>query len=165
MLRDRMPKMLDLALRHCKAKQRWIDYVYENFVKRCQREKRSTVVKKLLGIKQQYKRQEIYDNLRYVEFKNVTMEQINSIPKSALYMSFSETINWQKLSVEDHDMYEYWKVVAGWVEWFSKMHIPVKDTYDHCNSWNMSHGEIVGVLMSKYGITRNTAEFIIKSFK
>lgn len=165
MLRDRMPKILDLALRYCKAKERWIDYVYNNMVKKMSKEKRSTVVKKILGIKQQYKRQEIYDAVKYGELKPITMEQVNSIPKSKLYMNFSETIDWQKLYVEDPDMYEYWKIVASWVDWFSTSHISIQDTYDHCRSWSMSHSEIVGILMSKYGIDKKLTEFLIKSFK
>ena len=164
MIRDRMPEMLDLALRWCKAKQRWIDYVYENVVKREPQEKRSVVVKTVLGIKQRYKRQNIYDQIRYVEMKPVTKEQVNKIPKSELYMKFSETINWQKLLIEDRDMYDYWKVVSDWVDWFSKSHIPIESTYKHCVQWGMKESEIIPILMSKYNIERKLTEFLIKSF-
>lgn len=165
MLKDRMPLMLDLALRLCKAKERWINYVYDNIVSRYPRERRSIIVKQLLGVKQKWKRQEIYDTLRYVEFKPVTKEQVDNIPKSELYMKFSDTINWEKLSEEDPDMYEYWKNVAGWVDWFSSYHINVQDTYDHAKRWGMEDDEIIPILMSKYGIDRKSTIFIIKSFK
>lgn len=33
MLRDRTPKMVDLALRFCKCKNLWLDHVYTNFIK------------------------------------------------------------------------------------------------------------------------------------
>lgn len=165
MLRDRMPQMLDLALRWCKAKDRWINYVYDNTVKRYPKEKRSIVVKIILGIKQQYKRQEIYDQIRYSELKPVTKEQVNQIPKSELYMKFTETINWQKLSVEDPDMYAYWKVIADWVDWFSKSYTYIEDAYKNSQGWKLDKDEIVPILMAKYNINRKLTEFLIKSFK
>lgn len=166
MLRDRMPKMLDLALRWTKAKQRWIDYVYDNMIKKYSPEQRSTIVKVILGIKQKYKRQQIYDQVKYSELKPVTLEQVNSIPKSELYMKFTETIDWSKLLYEDADMYTYWKVVASWVNWFSVMHASIKDTYDHSKQWNMSDEEIIPILISKYeGVDKKLAKYLIKSFK
>lgn len=165
MLRDRMPHALDLALRWCKAKQRWIDYVYETIVKKYPEEKRSAVVKTILGIKQQYKRQEIYDQIRYSELKLVTREQVSKIPKTELYMRFSDTINWQKLFIEDQNMFSYWMRVAEWVDWFSRSYISIKDTYEHSQSWKMSNDEICPILMSKYGINRKLTEYLIKSFK
>ena len=165
MLRDRMPQMLDLALRWCKAKQRWIDYVYGNYVKRYPQNKRSVAVKTVLGVKQKYKRQEIYDQIRYVEMKPVTKEQVDKIPKSELYMKFSETINWQKLSTEDPDMYAYWKNVADWVDWFSKMHIYIEATYKNSQRWKLEGDDIIPIIMSKYQIDRKLTEYLIKSFK
>ena len=165
MIRDRMPLMLDLALKWCKAKERWINYVYDNVVKRYPKDKRSIVVKQILGIKQRWKRQEIYDQLRYVEFKSVTKEQIENIPKAELYMKFADTIDWAKLSKEDPDMYTYWQIIAGWVNWFSTTHSVAKDTYDYSKKWGMTDEDIIPILMSKYGIDRKFTDFLIKSFK
>lgn len=165
MLRDRMPLILDLALRYCKAKERWIDYVYNSIVKRNPVEKRSIVVKTVLGIKQQWKRRQIYDQVKYGELKPITMEQVNNIPKSELYMKFTDTIDWQKLSVEDPDMYDYWKTISEWVDWFSTQYIPIKDAYEHSRQWKMSNEEIIPIIMGKYGIDRKLTEYLIKSFK
>ena len=33
-LRDRMPEYMDIALRWCKAKNRYIDYIYERYIKK-----------------------------------------------------------------------------------------------------------------------------------
>lgn len=165
MLRDRMPLILDLALRWCKAKQRWIDYVYENIVKREPQEKRSTVVKTILGIKQQYKRQQIYDQIRYVEMKPITKKQVDSIPKSELYMKFSETINWQKLLIEEPTMYNYWQIIADWVDWFSTSYTAIESTYKHTKEWNMSEKEAIQIIAEKYDINNQLAKFLIKSFK
>lgn len=165
MLRDRMPKMLDLALRWCKAKDRWINYVYDNIIRKYPSEKRSVIVKTILGIKQQYKHQEIYDTLRYVEFKPITMEQVKSIPKSELYMKFSETIDWNTLSKDDPDMYNYWKAVADWVDWFSTSYTPIQCTYELSQKWKMGDDDIRPILMSKYEIDSKLTEYLINSFK
>ena len=164
MIRDRMPLMLDLALRWCKAKERWINYVYDNVVSRYPKEKRSIVVKQILGIKQRWKRQEIYDQIRYVELKQITMEQVQNIPKSELYMKFADTINWTKLSEEDPDMYSYWEGVSDWVNWFSTMHSLAKETYEYSKKWGLSDSDIIPILMSKYGIDKKFTNYLIKSF-
>ncbi len=160
-----MPLMLDLALRWCKAKERWIDYVYDNIIKKYPKEKRLIVVKQVLGIKQRWKRQEIFDHIKYSELKPITREQVDEIPKSELYMSFKDTFDWSKLQIEDHDMYEYWKEVADWVDWFSTSHIPIESLYQECCRWRMSKEETIGVIMSRYSIDRKLTEFLIKSFK
>lgn len=165
MLKDRMPSTLELALRWCKAKQRWIDYVYETDIKKHSKEKRSVAIKVALGIKQKWKRKELYDHIRYSECKYVTKEQIDKIPKSQLFLTFSDSINWGKLKVEDPDMYDYWKCVAEWVDWFSKSYLTIKNTYQHSRQWDMSDDEIAPILMSKYGIDRKLTDYLIKSFK
>lgn len=165
MLRDRMPLMLDLALRWCKAKNRWIDYVYDNMIKKYPLNKRSVVVKQILGIKQRWKRQEIYDQIKYNELKPVTMDQVNAIPKSELCMKFKDTIDWEKLSLEDSDMYNYWLAVAAWVDWFSTSHLIINDTYDYWRTWKLSDEEIKQIIMSKYEIDSKLADYLIKSFK
>ena len=165
MIRDRMPLMLDLALKWCKAKERWINYVYDNIVKKYPKDRRSIIVKQILGIKQRWKRQEIYDQLRYVEFKPVTKEQVDCIPKSELFMKFRDTINWTVLAEKDPNMYEYWQAVASWVEWFSTEHFNVESTYNLSKKWAVSEDEIKPILMSKYGIDSKFADYLIKSFK
>lgn len=165
MLRDRMPLMLNLALKWCKAKERWINYVYDNIIRKYSEDKRAVVVKQILGIKQRWKRQEIYDNLRYVEFKPVTIAQVNNIPKSELYMKFSDTIDWYMLSEKDPDMYIYWQAVSGWVDWFSTTYTAANNTYDLSKKWGMDDDEIIPILISKYGIDRKFADYLIKSFK
>lgn len=165
MLRDRMPLILDLALRWCKAKDRWIDYVYDSYIKKQAKDKRSIAVKTILGIKQKWKRQEIYDRIKYSELKPITKEQVDKIPKSALFLTFNDTIEWEKLSKEEPDMYEYWKIVGEWVNWFSCSHLKIENTYKHSRQWGMSEDEIVPIIMSKYSIDNKLAKYLIKSFK
>ena len=164
MLRDRMPQMMDLALTYCKAKNRWINYVYDSVIRKYSKEKRGDVVKILVGQKPQYKRKDIYDHMRYVELKPVTKEQVNNIPRSELYMTFRHTINFEKLSIEDPDMYEYWNNVADWVDWFSTMYFKVRDTYEHSKRWKLSDNEIKVILIDKYGIDGRAVDYLIKTF-
>lgn len=163
MLRDRMPLTLDLALRWCKAKQRWIDYVYDKFVKKYPKERRGVVVKTLLGIKQQYKRQDIYDHMRYVKLDlSISMEQVNNIPKDALFMSFEDTIDWDEL---DFDTAAYWAVVKDWVKWFKESHAYIENSYQISLKTGCDEKTAKAKLAAEYGLESKLVDFLIKSFK
>lgn len=163
MIRDRMPLTLDLALRWCKAKQRWIDYVYDKFVKKYPKERRGVIVKTLLGIKQQYKRQDIYDHMRYVKLDlSVSMEQVNNIPKDALFMSFDDTIDWYEL---DPDTSIYWDTVSGWVKWFKESHAYIENSYQISRKLGKDDATIKASLMTEYGLESKLIDYLIKSFK
>lgn len=165
MIRDRMPQMLDLALTYCKAKGRWIDYVYDHIVKKYPKEKRSNAVKIVLGIKQRWKRQEIYDHMRYVQFrKDITRKQVDEIPKSELFMNFEDSIDFIDLYEKDAEMYLYWKTITEWVNWFKLSYISIKDTYQHMTNWSMTENEKKVILMDKYGIDNKLATYLIKTF-
>ena len=157
-----MPEIINLALKWCNAKERWINHVYDNFVKKYPMEKRGIMVKIALGIKQQFKRQEIYDYFRYVEGIDVPRERMYSIPKDDLFMPFRSTINWRSL---DKDMYNYWKIVVEWVEWFKKTHISIEDTYRHSLNFGNDKETSKSIIMSKYKLNNKLAEYLIKSFE
>lgn len=163
MLRDRMPMILDLALSWCKAKGRWIDHVYEYVIKRYPQQKRGTAVKTVLGIKQQFKRQEIYDYFRYVKLMDVNKNQMFSIPKDDLFMRFYDTIDWD--NIEDEDMYQYWKTVNDWVVWFRTTYAKIEDTYSHSLHLGIDRDTIIASLMTKYGMNKKLTLYIINSIK
>lgn len=165
MLRDRMPLTLDLALRWCKAKQRWIDYVYDKFVKKYPKERRGVIVKTLLGIRQQYKRQDIYDHMRYVKLDlSVSMNQVNNIPKNALFMSFEDTIDWEELSKEE-GMVTYWAMVESWVQWFKESHAYIENSYQISLKSGCDEKTAKANLMAEYGLESKLTDYLIKSFK
>lgn len=165
MLRDRMPLCLDLALRWCKAKERWIDLVYNTIIKRHPQQQRSRMVKVVLGIKQPMTRGQIYDQLRYSELKNVSREQVNNIPKEALFMSFWQTINYAEKLKSDDPLYDYWSAVYSWVEWFKKMYKYIENSYEISKKMGNSDAIITAKLISEYKISSKLADFLIKSFK
>lgn len=56
MLRDRIPYVVDCALKWQKAKERWIDHAYVNFIKfYCDNDERKRATKIVLGIAKFYK--------------------------------------------------------------------------------------------------------------
>lgn len=130
MLRDRCPQTLNFALKWCKAKDKWIDYIYYTHIKRYPQNRRSSAVKMVLGIKNIVTRREIYDHYRYVQFnKNITWDSVLTIPNEALKMSFGQTIDYETLYEKDIEEYKYWKWVEQWVNWFRKNFIYIENCY------------------------------------
>ena len=50
-LRDRMPEYMDIALRWCKAKNRYIDYIYERYIKKENPKRKLDTIKIMYGLK------------------------------------------------------------------------------------------------------------------
>ena len=90
MLRDRCPKMVNYALKWRKAKEKWIDHVYSNFIGIYRdKDQRNNATRIALGIAEQGKYQ----------------------------FEFDKTINWDDLTNEEK---EYWERISKWVKWFMK---------------------------------------------
>lgn len=162
MIRDRMPFVVDLALKYCKAKDKWIDHVYENFVSKYPKEKRSIIIKVLLGLRQQVTRWEVYDYYKYIKLMHVNRSQMSLIPNDEFYMPFKDTINWQNL---DSNSYEYWKQVVAWVDWFKTSYAAIQNSYEHSCAFNNTEEDTIQILKDKYGLDTNLVNYLIKSFK
>jgi len=162
MLRDRMPFNLSLALKWCRAKDRWIEHVYTTIIKRYPQEQRSRMVKVVLGIKQPMTRSEIYHHIRYSELKDVTKEQVNNIPKSALYMDFKDTIGYS--NIKDEELYDYWKKVEAWVIWFKEMYKYIENDYQIKKSQGICEPVIKAILKEKYHLDEKLAIYLINTF-
>lgn len=159
MLRDKTPFILDLALKWCNAKGRWIDHVYNYMVKKYPQQKRGNIVKIVLGLKKACTKEEIHDYYKYVLCcQNVTKEKVNSIPNSLLYMPFKDTIDWDSYK-DDEYMYNYWYRVNEWVEWFKSEHAFIE------NSWRLSKNkpQKEHEMVNKYGF--KLAKYLINSFE
>lgn len=101
MLRDRCPRTVSAALIWCKAKQRWIDHVYDSFVRFLMYDKKA---------------------------KDQQVRTLLGLSKNNRNMEFKDTINWEDLSKEEK---EYWKAVSKWVNWFEKNIIVIAELYTH----------------------------------
>ena len=72
MLRDRVPKMVDFALKWCKAKERWIDHAYNHFIKfYVKNEQRNSATRIVLG----KKKQKHFDFDKSIDWDNLTIEE------------------------------------------------------------------------------------------
>ena len=73
MLRDRCPKVVDYALKWQKAKERWIDHAYVNFIKfYCDKNERKRATRIVLGIAKFYRNFE-FD--KSIDWDNLTPEE------------------------------------------------------------------------------------------
>lgn len=91
MLRDRISDMqaINLALKYCGVKTKWIDHVYSNFVGLyLSKHERDLAVRTILGITK----------------------------KNRFQFDFHKTIAWDNLTTEE---IEYWNTIEDWVNWFS----------------------------------------------
>ncbi len=113
MLCDRMPQTLDIALRWCKAKNKWVDYVYDNTIKKYPQKERSRAVKQVLGQIDYYNIDEIV-----IYFRMIGRKQSKEIPKEKLKLPFKYTINWEEMASRDINELQMWQSVCTWVVWF-----------------------------------------------
>ena len=112
MLRDRCPKVVNFALKWCKAKERWLNLVYNTYLRdnweeynkdgvllRDKSQTKLATVRSLLGIKKGKPKQFVFDT----------------------------TIVWKDLTKEDES---YWRWVSGWVRWFMEKFAYIENTYN-----------------------------------
>lgn len=93
MIRDRCPEVIDLALKWCKAKERWVDRVYSTNVRLYKTEdEKSHAVRLALGIHEGKQRS----------------------------FNFADSINLSLLGFYENYTGErhYWLWVTSWVNWF-----------------------------------------------
>ena len=173
MLRDRCPKVVDLALKFTKSKNAWVEHTYTHFVKiigdkvnneskliQKAPENKKEIVRALLGI-------------------------VKGKPKNFI---FERSIDWDELTdtndPKDPNTKIYWKRVASWVNWFRTQHAYIQNTYDDSKKIGRSDFdiriEIINTHLSelmpsrdaseeekqaKYKFIDRLVDFLIKSFE
>lgn len=111
MLRDRIPKVVDYALKWQKAKERWIDHSYKFFIKIIGEE--LNVDDKIIRTASENKRAVI----------SILLGMKKGKPK---HFNFDYTIDWENLTKEET---VYWTRVSSWVRWFVKRYAYIENTY------------------------------------
>lgn len=101
MLRNRCPYTVDLALKWCKAKTKWVDHVYINFVN--------------ILLSQKYIRNGVVYVKPQKEVRKEVVRNILGISKTNRVFNFDSTIHWDNLT---NDEINYWKNISKWVKWF-----------------------------------------------
>lgn len=100
MLRDRVPQVVNFALKWCEMKNAWVEHVYKNFVKMYKEKKdRERAAKIILGL-----------------------------TKKGLPMNFDfvKTLDWDNMSQEEKMKWEW---CESWVEWFQQIFLYVHNVY------------------------------------
>lgn len=88
MLRDRVPRTVDLALKWCKAKERWIEYVYYTYI---------------WWIKEK-------------DARDFQTRSILGIAKGNREFKFETTIEWNNLTKEEREYWEKVQEWVDWFE-------------------------------------------------
>lgn len=152
MLRDRMPRTLSLALKWCKAKEKWLSYVYSNHIKVVPKNMRSNIVKQCLGLKPKWTTSDMH---AYLPLKGVSHERIDDFIETTspqaltrlLSMDFKDTILWDKLTEEE---YAYWYRVTSWVIWFRSTYAYIQNTYEISKSIGRSTEDIKVEIIQRF---------------
>lgn len=111
MLRDRCPRVVDYALKWQKAKERWIDHVYNCFIK---------------FIGEESLNDKVIHSAK--ENKNSIARTVLGIVKGKTKnFDFDKTIDWDNLSDEEKIA---WQKVSVWVKWFRTNYAYIENTYD-----------------------------------
>lgn len=102
MIRDRIPIVINFALKWCKAKERWIDHVYTHFVN-------------IYVDKEERKR---------------AVHSVLQIHKGKSMLDFHKSIFWDHFEVTDDEI-SYWEWVEDWVKWFKKYFVYMYNVYEN----------------------------------
>ena len=86
MLRDRCPETVDLALKWCNAKTRWVDHAYKNFVKiYAAKQERYNATRITLGIAKYYRN---FDFDKSINWDDLTDDEAN------YWYNISKKVRW-----------------------------------------------------------------------
>lgn len=106
MLRDRVPRTTDLALKWCKAKTKWVDYVYKNYIWFCKdNELRKQMTRNILGLS---KANRVFIFGSTIDWFNLTKEEYQ------YWFEVNNWVNWfEKNLLSIADMYETLIIYRG----------------------------------------------------
>ena len=152
MLRDRCPTVVNYALKWQKAKERWIDHAYVNFIKfYCDNNERKHVTRIILGIAKFYRNFE-FD--KSIDWDNLT-------PEETVY--WKRVSSWVRWFMEEYmwieETYNTYKQ-RGWDEF----DIKVKLISTHLSALLPSKTASEEERIAKYRYVDNLADFLIKCF-
>lgn len=104
MLRDRVPLLVNLALKWCKAKECWINHVYDNFVNiYVDKEQRYEATRIVLGISGKYRN---FEFNKTIAWDNLTDEETKS------WKTVEDWVNWfQNYAMSIKEEYEQYKYI------------------------------------------------------
>lgn len=144
MLRDKVPRTVNLALKWTCAKTAWVDHVYENQIKIYKKNSdRNNATKIVLGL--------IDHNF-----------------------NFHKSISWENLLKSSSDPLKtkgYWLEIESWINWFSRNYMYIKNTYNISIEVGTNIEDIKSKIKDAYLKTltdkhqEELVNFLINSFK
>lgn len=160
MIRDRMKPSTKLALKRCYCLGKYIDYVYDRFVRNKSVEQRSLAVKQILGLKAAV----TFDEIQlwgWRHGKTITRKQIQQAPNEMRFFSFYDTIDWK-----DPKAKALFEKANGWELWFRTVLPYLENLWDVSkNILHESDAQVSAELKKRYKIDDETCKLIIKYFK
>ena len=146
MISDKIPKTWDLALRWCKCRGKWINYVYDSYIKPYN----SNVMKS----KQ--------ENIRLKSFYTKVYTREIAPKKGENKLTFIQTIKVDDLLINDFEEYQFWQTVYGWVKWFADTGDYIRssaDIYLDCKGYTIE--QTAQALSKRYKVDVKLVMFII----
>ena len=86
MLRNRVPLLIDAALKYCKAKECWINHVYDNFINiYADKEQRYEATRIALGISGKYRNFDFHKTIAWDDLNKEETENWESVEEWVLW--------------------------------------------------------------------------------
>ena len=121
MLRDRVPKVVNYALKMHKCKEKWLTHVYKNWIWiYSDKDMRDNATRELLGLDERGK---------------------------PTHFKFEDTILWDNLSIQET---KYWKSISRWVSWFTQKYQYIENDYTISKKTGKDIREIKYDIMIRY---------------
>lgn len=165
MLRDRMKEPVNLALKRCKCKDKYIEYIYRRFVANKPVELRGIAVKQILGLKAAVTFDEI-QLWAWKHGKTVTRAQLKALPSELRFFEFEDTIDWEDLKWKNPNAHRIFKIANSWAKWFKAYLFHIH------NVWKIDKEilhwqdyQIEADFKKRFKIDDETIKFLIKYLK
>ena len=153
MLRDRLPQVVDYALKWQKAKERWIDHAYDKFIKiYIDNEERKHTTRIILGIAKFYRNFE-FD--KSIDWDNLTKEE------TAYWQRISSWVSWfMKQYAYMENAYQISRENGK-----DEFTIKVELINSYLSSLLPSQDEDEEIKQAKYDYVDRLVDFLIKCFE
>lgn len=158
MLRDRIPQTWSLALKYCKAKGKWIEYVYTRHIKPLDESCRRNKVLELCGARPFISRGNLCAMARTFGKLHPNKPDPH-VDMSKFKLKFDDTIMFKEL---DAEWKLYWIRVSDWVNWFTTTYAYIENAY---KTWTRTDEEFERYLGAKYTVGKDLAKYLLKCLK
>lgn len=143
MINDRIPLIWDIGLRWCRCKTAWIEYVYNDCVKK-------------------------YENdVMHNDYQKKRLKEAEIKRSCNAHNGFKYSLNLETMIQISEEKYIFWKNVVKWVNWFSKHYEYIAMAAEIENSTNnTSENELINYINDRFNLNDiNLSKFIIKEVK